>query len=630
MSWEALIMQSKTSFFNATLFRSDLKRYWPLTAGYTLLWLLVLPLSRLTELNHDAFLSAWNVQYESLGIAVEGGIVSALVFGILFAMAAFSYLTNPRATNGMHALGARRETLFVTHYLAGLASQLAPQLLAVLLTEAVLAAHGQFNARLLALMCLGLMLPTLFFYSFGAFCMIFTGQILAAPVFYGALNVLVVGVEGLVKVFAGNFLYGWTEISELTLDAFSPLVRMLMRVHSENRAAFNAPPIMGIAGVGWLWFYAAVGLAFAALGLLVYRRRHSEATGSIVAIGWARPIFRYGVSFCAALALGQLLYYLFFGQYRASGDYSLPGTLACMAAAGLIGYFAAEMLLRKSFRVWKQGWKGAAAVAAALVALGLVLSFDLAGYEKFVPDPARIQNAEAELYLYGNGQYTFVRVSDPDALRALTDAHRAVVADKAHQLSGSWYADHAAQSGHIVNEGDFTVAYTLADGRRVRRSYDLRVCLDEQGDPASLAGALNAFYNSGAVTRSRALGDDGRCENLELSDVRFTGGSGYAEHWKSEEYLFSEDITLTAAQARQVYEAVLRDVAAGRAAEPLGKEHRSTGSYVELYAVCYDESYTDGSGGHSYPITFTPQITEKMTETVAALRAAGVEVEFHW
>ena len=62
-------MQSKTSFFNRTVFLHDLKRWWPLTALYTLVWLLAMPLGWLTELNHDPYLSAWNVQFDVLDVA---------------------------------------------------------------------------------------------------------------------------------------------------------------------------------------------------------------------------------------------------------------------------------------------------------------------------------------------------------------------------------------------------------------------------------------------------------------------------------------------------------------------------------------------------------------------------------
>lgn len=634
-------MRSKTSFFNKTVFAHDLKRFWPLTAAYTLLWLLILPLSRLTELNHYPYLSAWNAQYETLGVAVTGGIVGALIAGILFAMAAFSYLTNPRATNGLHALSARRETLYVTHCLAGLVSQLAPQLLAVGLTGAVLAAHGAFDLRALGLMLLALALPTLFFYLFGVFCMMFTGQILAAPVFYGVLNVLAVGVEVLVKTFAGNFLYGWDEFSWLALAPFSPIVRMAQSV----RTADSASKLV-IVGLGWLWCYAAAGLVLAALGLLVYRKRHSEATGSIVAVGWARPIFRYGVSFCAALALGQLLYYLFFGQYRASGDYSLPGTLACMAAAGLIGYFAAEMLLRKSFRVWKTGWKGAAAVTAVLVALGFALSLDLTGYEGYVPDVDRIAAANVSFDVYSGGRRgCHVTVSDPEALRLVTDAHRALVNDKSFQQARQAQTWRSAENDENCVGGYFTVTYTRKDGSVVSRRYNT-VTLDRRrlNDPASPAAALTALYNDPDVALMRALGRYGYYADNDpraLPDLRFTGGYCSRQLWDGDKYLGSTEQDLTPAQAKQIFDAILRDAAAGRLTDSLFDETESGPVELELFGSCADvrnNGRPGEPGASTYPaeeedgrvqIGFSPVVTPRMTETVAALRAAGIETELN-
>ena len=219
MSWEALTMRSEISYFNKTVFLHDLRRFWPLTAGYTLIWLLLLPLNQFTTLSHDnnyryfdgdAALYTLQIQRDALDGAVIGGYVMAFIFGILFAMAVFSYLTNPRATNGLHALSARRETLYVTHYLAGLCSQLVPQAVTVLLTAAVLGANGFGSARVTGMM-FAMCLSTVFFYSFGVLCMVFTGQILAAPVFYVILNMLAVSLEYLVTEFAGNFLYGWAD-----------------------------------------------------------------------------------------------------------------------------------------------------------------------------------------------------------------------------------------------------------------------------------------------------------------------------------------------------------------------------------------------------------------------------------
>ena len=640
-------MQSKTSFFNRTVFLHDLKRWWPLTAGYALIWLLAMPLGWLTELNHDAYLSAWNVQFDALDIAGNAGYWSAFCVGILFAMAAFSYLTNPRATYGLHALPERRETLYVTHYLAGLCSQLAPQLVTILLTLAVLAAHGAFSARLLGLMLLAFVLPTLFFYSFAVFCVMFTGQILAAPVFYGALNVVVVGVELLIRTFAGNFLYGWAENIEPVLTPLSPIVKL---VENGVRATQNTYELLEngvtlvegthelqLLGLDWLLIYAAAGLVFAALGLLVYRARHSEATGSTVAIGWARPIFKYGVTFCAALALGQLLYFLFFGQFRSNGSYSLPGTLGCMALAGLLGYFVAEMLLKKSFRVLKSGWRGALVVVAVLVVMGCGMSLDLTGYESYVPDVDDVQNATVQMNVYSNANHFFLDIQDPETIRLIIEAHRAVVSDKARQLEwndGSQPRDYS-EAGAAY--GYFSVDYTLKDGRLVRRRYpDVTIFSDELGDPASAAAALTALNNSETVMFARALGRDYFSSDTDpraLRDLRFTGGDAYL--YDNDAYR-EQSRTLTAHEAELLYDAVLRDVAAGHVSGSLFESESILNGSVTLYAT-YDapDRVVDRAVTHPSDVppgrdmtSYDLGVTERMTETVATLRAMGIDVTF--
>ena len=647
-------MRSETSYFNKTVFLHDLKRFWPLTAGYTLIWLLVLPLDQFTTLRNrywyaysgDLAQRVLNVQRNALGTAVTGGYLMALCFGILFAMAVFSYLTSPRATNGLHALSARRETLYVTHYLSGLCCQLAPQVLTILLTAAVLGANGFGSARVTGMM-FAMCLSTVFFYSFGVLCMIFTGQILAAPVFYVILNVLAVSVEYLLTSFAGNFLYGWADSFDARLKYFSPAALPFFGdmpeadyLYETIRLADGSTRYQSYAVTveyAWLlWVYAAVGLVFAALGLLLYKKRRSEATGTTVAIEWARPVFKYGVTFCAALALGQLLYYMFFGQYRSNGDYSLPGTIACMAAAGLIGYFAAEMLLKKSFRVLRSGWRGAVVVMAVLVALGCVMSLDLTGYERWVPDESEIVSASVDFSIYGNDAYAFVSTMEPEQLRLITAAHRALIGDKARQQSlGTEFYD---QDG--VAYGRFGVSYSLRDGRVVRRDYSGVAFYEaELGDPNSPAAAATALYNNETVALLRTLGrlhvgvdSDPR----RLNGLRLIGGRFNAEKYHElGDYFYSEQFDLSAAEAQELYDAILRDVAARRIDDTLfGSDDEYAFAYLELYAT-YIPRDTDAPVPADVPpstqqapaadgrrsTTFNVRLSDKMTDTLAVLNA---------
>ena len=161
-----------------------------------------------------------DASYYLLQIGAYGGLVMGAVFGIFFAMAMFAYLTNPRATQGFHSMPVRRETLYATNYLTGLVCMVSALVLAFALAGITAACFGALNLTALGTALLAAVLSVLFFYSFGVFCMMFTGQILAAPVFYGILNVLAVGMEWLVRTFAGNFLYGYSGYSAPETFAF--------------------------------------------------------------------------------------------------------------------------------------------------------------------------------------------------------------------------------------------------------------------------------------------------------------------------------------------------------------------------------------------------------------------------
>lgn len=114
-------MRSATSFFDKTLFRSQLKHTWPLWLGYTALWLFLVPVALFSELSaYQGSYSAADASSLLLNAGVRGGVFISFVFGLFFAMLSFSHLTQSRATNGFHALPMRRETIFLTAYLTGL------------------------------------------------------------------------------------------------------------------------------------------------------------------------------------------------------------------------------------------------------------------------------------------------------------------------------------------------------------------------------------------------------------------------------------------------------------------------------------------------------------------------------
>ena len=103
MSWEVRIMQSKTLCFNGTLFRRNLTRFWPLWLLYAAIWLLMGPVGLFVEIygryarNINAENLFNNVRSQLLDISANGGLIMGAIFGVLFAMALYSYLTTARS-----------------------------------------------------------------------------------------------------------------------------------------------------------------------------------------------------------------------------------------------------------------------------------------------------------------------------------------------------------------------------------------------------------------------------------------------------------------------------------------------------------------------------------------------------
>ena len=87
-----------------------------------------------------------------------GGPVVACLYGLVLAMAVFSYLYTARSVSMMHALPIRRSGLFVTNYISGVLFFLVPNAVVALLTALVTLMGGVFCPGLILAWFLGLSL----------------------------------------------------------------------------------------------------------------------------------------------------------------------------------------------------------------------------------------------------------------------------------------------------------------------------------------------------------------------------------------------------------------------------------------------------------------------------------------
>ena len=316
MNWEVRTMPSATScskgpnpWWNSTLYFKNLRRFWPIWGSYGVILLLVPLTFLLTWLDRNSSLTADLAAQDLLGFVSPMGLILSAVWSIISAMAVFSYLYNSRSVQLYPALPIRREGLYLTGYLSGLSFLVLPLAAVFLFTLGVEAVSDTLMLWPLLQWLIAQVCFALFFYSFASFCALFVGHIAALPVFYGILNILAFGMYQLISELFRQFVYGyysWPAMSALA-QWLSPFI-MLWR---EGGVRAGEDGGYFFTGLAFTLLYALAGLALAALGLLVYRTRPLETSGDVVAVKWVRPVFKYGVAFCAAVTLGIFLHELF-------------------------------------------------------------------------------------------------------------------------------------------------------------------------------------------------------------------------------------------------------------------------------------------------------------------------------
>lgn len=618
-------MRFGTSFFDWPVFKKTVTRYWPVWGAYFVLWLIMLPLNGLMMLRLDSYGRDFSYMEEfaigTVPATVESyGLALAVVFGALCAMAVFSHLYSPRSANFFGGLPVRREALFLTHYLAGLAFLVVPNAVIFLLTLLVEAAGGAVCWPALGFWLAALCGGCFFFYSLAVFCAMFTGSILVLPVFYAIVNVLAVGIYGLLEMVFQGFYYGFAGFPEgvMRLVTWLTPAAQLEEAVAVQSTSILPGELAQIGGTGGIWVsdtrylvlrglgtvgvYAVVALALTAGAFFLYRARRLESAGDVVSVKAMRPVFLYGMAFCMGLALG-------IGTVLFTGGEEI-GLMIAILFWGVAGYFIARMMLEKSFRVFGK-WKGAVAVAAVFVVLFCVVGFDLTGFETRVPAPGTVDSVYVfgvdPVYLGDDGDSLSLDITDPGTVELLTILHKEAVA----QRDWDWRSQEARVTAGL------NLDYRLKGGGTLSRRYTLWLDPDEAGTEGTAAWAVQRLYDDRELYWEaygfKALEDSGRLDRVDVSHYDEVTGE-------------ERDGTLYAADARTLLAAVKEDFFAGRiGVRRVDDDERWHGGPVEDSLNFFSGAVPlDNGFNTSYNVQIALQDTA--TSTLAALDALADEL----
>ena len=552
-------MPRKTSFCNAALLRSDIKRYWPLLFLYVAVWVVILPMQILSASREcdgvaDGIMTVLQLQQHNVIIqSIPASVVMSLLFGCFAAMAVWSYLMSGRTVGLMHALPVTRTQAFFSHVLSVLGALTAGNVLIFLLTALCSAGFSYVDWTALGTWLLLTELMALFFFALGSLCAMVTGWLLAVPVLYGAMNVIALLLYAVISTMTQMFYFGYSssDIPEF-ITWLTPVGRIWDAVANGGAQPIEVQfrePIgtqsyqrvqLPASAFSTCIIYAAVGIALLALVWWLYKKRPSETAGDAMSFRWLQPIARWSIGLCGGWGLGLFLNYVMLGSS------SFAGLLICQLVMGVICFFAAQMLLQKKFRIFnKRWWLETAAMVLVLAAVTVCVKLDFTGYQHRVPDAGDV----TEVRCTGVADLT---ADDPETIETVVALHRAILAqhDAGITPEDSYPASATLPGEPVVSDEDLVIrylrlTYTLRDGTELRRNYQVFV---------SAGTDVYRLMTELANSRDNLLGLTG-LQWLERYGGADAVNGGYISRYRDGAYA-----VLTAQQAKELVHLIYADV----------------------------------------------------------------------
>ncbi len=407
-------MISRTSLFNKGIFYSTLKRYmW----GSVLYSIILFALTSLIILLGVDVENSWYRMSDSRVALILGDhyLILPVIIGFfvptVVALLTFRFLHSKKTAIFVHSLPVTRTANYISTILAAFVLMGVPVVLnGIILALLSVFKYGEFFTVTSCLIWTGLNLLTLLsMFSIAAFAAGLTGNSFAMV----GLNAL---IHGIVLIFAAAFsaiakcfLYGYHDLNRLLYGAMRwNFVSYL----TETASAMN---IKNVPNIDFLKcaIIVLISCAFYIFGWLLYKKRRMETAEDVAAFRCLNPIYKYLITFLAALSTFGIL----------SGTIAEKPLVPVIFTiiVSLVVYFAAEMILKKSFKVWK-AYKGYLVFAVAFSAMICIFAFtSFFGFETRIPERDEFEEVAIYEYYY---QDDMPWISDEEIIDYTTAVHK--------------------------------------------------------------------------------------------------------------------------------------------------------------------------------------------------------------
>jgi len=597
-------MKSRMSCCNAALLRRVLSRTALLWGAYLLIWLVVLPANLLSVNEWDTVLELKQIVLRDAANACHA---VSFFYGLAVAWFLFLYLHRSRSANFFGALPLRRETMFGTHYLAGILCAVVPNFIIMGATMAAGAVNGYNLIVESGIWFAANTLAYVFYFSLAVLCAMGVGNMIAMPGLYVILNFVAAVVEAAGKQLIQGLLYGFRFTGDMKLGFLSPFYHAVLDGNGpERRTTWVDGELTAVWFEGWpnLLALAAVGVVLAVIAFFLYKHRRMEVAGDVMAIKPLKPVFLYVFTFGCALVGGTLLAEVVVSDMS---SWNFLPIAVCVAGCAVVGYFLGEMILLRTLRVFrKRNFLRCAICLFVTVAALTCIRVDVLGVESYIPDRAEVQGVRLD-----HARHT---VEERARIDQVIELHQEILNRK---------TETEALCRQEVWTPQLEITYVLKDGKEVTRSYQLPVFENEAPDPNSLIYKYDEINNTAELILAREIPDQEVTVANIYNCMIYYSVSG-------EKHINSIDPT--AAEAYRLWtEAMLPDFKAGN----MGTSHHQVNTQYskgEVEVAVAMPTYSDVSvefelrDGDNKDFYYY-HIPETATHTMAALIEMGVPAE---
>ncbi|PLR76638.1 multidrug ABC transporter permease [Bacillus sp. V3-13] len=434
-------MPSRISLFNREIIRQITRSVGWVGIVYFLGLVVALPLRLLMQVsseypNYQKYENLFQVDFPIQMLFI-------LTIPVLLAIFLFRFLHVKQQADLIHSLPLKRSTIFHQYTLIGAVLLVTPVILTMLV---VLIVYNAFDLKLYfeiaEIFYWGgvTVLISLVLFLAAVFVGMFTG---ITAVHGGLSYIFLVFPAGIVFLLVSNlgfFLLGFPDSYYLhtKIETFSPFTYALVL---ETRVV--SPAIASIYAV-------LIGLLYAG-SLFFYKKRQVEAVSQAIAFEKLTPVFKYGAAFCFMLLGG-----IYFGNIGMKSSWWIFGYVA----GSILGYFIAEMVLQKTWRVFRN-------IKGYFIFVGVIaLSFGASQlifnqYEKNVPELSEVKQVYVSdmPYQYVNSEdyeseLTFT-LKEPENVQAVLNLHRSMI------------------NTPSANKESIFFAYELENGKKIVREYEM-------------------------------------------------------------------------------------------------------------------------------------------------------------